>query len=257
MPNNDVIEYGLDEIAASLDAESINDAISKYNENKEFNFKIDIEQISSFIENPERTVNISVDDVSVKKQKIKRNDDVKKEKKEYVRNTIIHIEKEKSNYILNAESTIKMIPILVAFLLHNSLLNNYIQFFVDGERSLYNALLDRLKWLKSYRLILDWYHLKEKCEMELSLALKRKEHRNSVLDEILPMLWLGKINTATYILNNINEELIKSKSNIEILINYFERNRSNIPCYALRKELGLRNSSNKGEKANDIIVANR
>lgn len=63
--------------------------------------------------------------------------------------------------------------------------------------------------------------------------------------------------TATYILNNINEELIKSKSNIERLINYFERNRSNILCYALRKELGLRNSSNKGEKANDIIVANR
>jgi len=66
------------------------------------------------------------------------------------------------------------------------------------------------------------------------------------------MLWLGKINAATDILNNINEELIKS--NIERLINYFKRNSSNIPCYALRKELGLRNSSNKGEKANGIIV---
>ncbi|MDO9535590.1 MAG: hypothetical protein Q7J85_09755, partial [Bacillota bacterium] len=28
-------------------------------------------------------------------------------------------------------------------------------------------------------------------------------------------------------------------------------------CYALRKQLGLRNSSNKGEKANDLCVADR
>jgi hypothetical protein len=33
--------------------------------------------------------------------------------------------------------------------------------------------------------------------------------------------------------------------------------RSYIPCYALRKALGLRNSSNREEKANDIIVAKR
>jgi hypothetical protein len=69
------------------------------------------------------------------------------------------------------------------------------------------------------------------------------------------MLWLGKINATTDILNNIDEELIKS--NIERLINYFKRNSSNIPCDTLRKELGLRNLSNKGEKANGIIVANR
>ncbi len=30
-----------------------------------------------------------------------------------------------------------------------------------------------------------------------------------------------------------------------------------MPCYALRKELGLRNSSNLGEKANDIVVSSR
>jgi hypothetical protein len=30
-----------------------------------------------------------------------------------------------------------------------------------------------------------------------------------------------------------------------------------IPVYAIRKELGLRNSSHRGEKANDLMVANR
>jgi hypothetical protein len=32
---------------------------------------------------------------------------------------------------------------------------------------------------------------------------------------------------------------------------------SYIPCYALRKKLGLRVSSNRGEKANDLVVAQR
>lgn len=30
-----------------------------------------------------------------------------------------------------------------------------------------------------------------------------------------------------------------------------------IPCYALRKKLGLRNSSNRGEKSNDLTVSER
>ena len=30
-----------------------------------------------------------------------------------------------------------------------------------------------------------------------------------------------------------------------------------IPAYAVRRELGLRNSSNRGEKSNDLIVSER
>ena len=77
------------------------------------------------------------------------------------------------------------------------------------------------------------------------------------MDNILPYLWIGKIDKAIEILNSINDGMIKSKANIDKLIGYFERNRGNIPCYALRKKLGLRNSSNKGEKANDLVVSDR
>ncbi len=38
---------------------------------------------------------------------------------------------------------------------------------------------------------------------------------------------------------------------------YLAKNRLMIPAYAVRRELGLRNSSNRGEKANDLIVADR
>jgi hypothetical protein len=41
------------------------------------------------------------------------------------------------------------------------------------------------------------------------------------------------------------------------LIHYLEKNRPMIPVYSLRRELELRNSSNRGEKANDLIVAER
>src|SRR5258708_39979359 len=59
------------------------------------------------------------------------------------------------------------------------------------------------------------------------------------------------------ILRNVKENAIKNKKELENLINYFDRNRSCIPCYALRKKLGLRVSSNHVEKANDVVVSNR
>ncbi|MBU5590587.1 hypothetical protein KQI89_02305 [Clostridium sp. MSJ-4] len=70
-------------------------------------------------------------------------------------------------------------------------------------------------------------------------------------------LWIGKIDAAIEILRSIATDKIKSESNIERLIGYFKRNRNYIPCYALRKSLGLRISSNKAEKVNDLLVATR
>ena len=44
---------------------------------------------------------------------------------------------------------------------------------------------------------------------------------------------------------------------MEKLVGYLHRNKPYIPCYAIRKQLGLRNSSNIGEKMNDLIVSER
>jgi hypothetical protein len=213
----------------------------------------------NFYENPETVVNISIDDVSVKKQKEtgRTSKKTNKDCKEYIYNTIAHIENKGKRYILNSVNTVAMIPLLVAFLIHNQLLGCQITFFVDGARSLHSALLDGFSWLKSYNIILDWYHLKKKCEYELSLALKGNKHKKAVLEELLPVLWLGKIDAAITILRNLEPEIIKSDHNIERLIGYYERNINLIPCYALRKKLGLRISSNKGEKANDLVVSDR
>ena len=41
------------------------------------------------------------------------------------------------------------------------------------------------------------------------------------------------------------------------LLGYFQKKGAAITCYALRAKLGLRNSSNPVEKANDLVVAGR
>lgn len=261
-PNNEAKAkvYIPDKRKIRINHKTIEEKVKEYNKNKPDHLKIPLTEQEKFYENPDNTINISVDDVSVKKQKEKRskaNEKSQNTKTHYVRNTIVHIEKSTERYFLNGSSTVEILPRIVAFLLLNNNLKNYLLFFVDGEKSLHNAIVNAFSWFKYYGILLDWYHLSEKCKMELSLALKTRAFRNDILEKIEQQLWIGKIDEAIEILKSIDKDNIKSESNIERLIGYFERNRNYIPCYAMRKSLGLRNSSNKGEKANDLLVASR
>lgn len=212
-----------------------------------------------FYEDPEMTVNISADDVNVKKQKENRKRDVIQldSDRKYVHNTIFHIEHNGKSYTLNGKGTVSVLRLLIAILLNNDLLKYHLRFFVDGQRTLQAAIFKAFSWYKSISLILDWYHLEEKCKIQLSLALNGRVIRNKVLDEIVPLLWYGLVDKAIEHLGTIADSAIKNAKELEKLIGYFERNKPYIPCYALRKELGLRNSSNKGEKMNDLIVSER
>jgi hypothetical protein len=247
------------EESAFIDTEVVLEAVNRYNTGKEDHLTIPLEHVNKLYEKADCVTNISTDDVGVKSQKEtgRSSDKVRKSKKEYVHNTIAHIESKGKGYILNAADTVSVIPLLIAFLINNNLLSQPLTFFVDGARNLQNAIVQGFSWLKDYNIVLDWYHLKKKCEYELSLVLRNSQFRNSVLEEILPFLWLGKIDKATAILTNLPPDTIKPGGSPDRLIGYFERNKDFMPCYALRKELGLRISSNKGEKANDLVVADR
>jgi hypothetical protein len=134
--------------------------------------------------------------------------------------------------------------------------NKSIIFFTDGADDIKNPIREVFSW-RHYRIILDWYHLKKKCKERLSMAIKGRDWRNEVLKNILIFMWLGKVDDAVEHLRKIDNYKIKNKDEIEKLIAYFQRNWSYIPCYALRQRLGLRVSSNRGEKANDLVVAKR
>lgn len=211
-------------------------------------------------EDPAVAVNISVDEVGAKKQKARREKSTEassaKPKREYVQNTIIHVEKAGASYILNGEGVRCGLRMLLAFLLNNHLVDHKLMFFVDGH-SLYTAVVQFFSWHPKLVVILDWYHLKKKCKELLSMALQGKDIRNTILEQLLPLLWHGLVDQAITELQNLPAAQIKNEQEHRHLMGYLEKNRPMIPAYAVRSELGLRNSSNRGEKANDLVVGNR
>jgi hypothetical protein len=210
-------------------------------------------------EDPDHTVNISIDDVNVKKQKDVRKgcEDDEELKRKYVHNTIAHIAKGNKNYTLNGDGIKKVLCYLIAFIFNNGLSGCRLQFFTDGHPILNETIVKIFIWFKNTGIILDWFHLEKKCKEQLSLAMKGRDLRNQTLDLLMPLLWNGETDRAIDQLKGLGSRSIKSKAAIEKLTNYLERNKSYIPCYGVRKALGLRVSSNTGEKMNDIIVSDR
>jgi len=209
-------------------------------------------------EEPAASVQVSIDPVGVKKQKESRDDTTAKEKKrDIVYQTVAHLQHGNHSYTLNGWTVGAVLQLLLAFLLHNGLLKYNLLFFVDGQRSLTKAILALFAWFGPLQLILDWPHLEDKAKSLLSMALKGRDIRNQVLEQLMPLLWLGSVERAITWLQAIETDKIKNQQRLDELIGYLQRHQPYIPCYAVRKELGLRNSSNRGEKSNDLLVSSR
>ena len=210
-------------------------------------------------EYPDQTVAISIDDVNVKRQEeIRLKGGVsEKSKLKYVHNTIAHVAKEGKCYTLNGHGIKAVLCYLMAFLFNNELIGNRIQFFTDGHKLLVEMILKCFRWYKNIGIILDWYHLEKKCKEKLSMAMKGSVARNVFLDQLRPLLWKGLTDKAIALLKEMPISEIRNQSEVNGLVEYLNRNKPYIPCYAVRKQLGLRNSSNIGEKMNDLIVSER
>jgi hypothetical protein len=222
-------------------------------------------------EAPESTVNISIDDVGVKRQKADRERHAQQagdaerpsgqksgpRKRKYAHTTVVHLEHDGQRYLLTGHGIKHVLSVVIALLLNSNLLRYRLQFFTDGYTILHDAIRWCFSWYPNLAILLDWYHLEEKCTLQLSLAMTGKEVRNQALEDLLPLLWVGQVDQAIACVNNLESSHIKNPDAITTLIGYFERNRAHIPCYAVRKELGLRNSSQIGEKMNDLVVSER
>jgi hypothetical protein len=220
-------------------------------------------------EEPNRSVRLSVDDVGVKRQKARRvrteavksepagKKETEIEEKKSVRTTVAHLETEEGRYALSGLGMVVLLRQVLAFLLANGLTGRYLIIFVDGQRSLHQALARVLGVIRNWQIILDWYHLEKRCREDLSLALKGRAIRSEVLGELLALLLDGRVSSALKYLAELNPDQIKSAKDLERLMDYLERQRPQIPCYSVRKKLGLCNSSNRVEKENDLVVARR
>lgn len=87
--------------------------------------------------------------------------------------------------------------------------------------------------------------------------MRGRKIRNDVLQEVIRLLWDGMVDKAIVYLGTLTDEVMKDADAVRVLIQYLERNRPYLPCYEIRKRLGLRNSSNIGEKMNDLLVSGR
>ncbi len=213
-------------------------------------------------EDPSSQVYTAIDGVGVKKQRAERRPDPppkrrRKHPKEYVYTTLAQVDHDDGSYVLVGSHTVGVLRLLLAFLLDNGLWKHGLTFLTDGQKTLQATVLRAFSWWGNVQLILDWYHLDEKCKKSLSLAMKGRDLRNGALEKLQPLLWHGLTDRAIQFLRQLDPETIKREDARDQLIASLQRNKPYIPCYAVRKGLGLRNSSNRGEKANDLVVSER
>jgi len=245
-----------------LEREKISQAIEELNRGQDKEKHITMLELHETFEDPRAIkANISVDDVCCKKQKAegRKKGSPAKEKREMVNNTVAHVQnKEAKTYMLNTSTIPQMMTSVLAFLLSNELLSDpgSLVFFTDGARDLRKAIQDAFNFMP-FKIILDWFHLEKKCKDLLSMAISGKEVKKQILTALLARLWLGKVDQAMKLLQEVSQESIKNQKELDNLMNYLHRNNSCIPCYALRQKLGLRTSSNPVEKANDLLVSSR
>src|SRR5260370_7627728 len=98
---------------------------------------------------------------------------------------------------MNTSSISQMMIIVLAFLLSNELMSKSgsLVFFTDGVRDLHLAIQNVFSFIP-FKIILDWHHLEKKCKDLLSMAIKGKQIKKSILSEVLAWLWLGTIDQA-------------------------------------------------------------
>ena len=207
-------------------------------------------------ESPENTVYIAADDVGVRHQKEHRAAENQKNGA-FVWSTNALVQSCEGERIFTCVGMKKAFLFVLAYLLDKEMLRNRsLVFFIDGASNLLSNIAEMFAF-HPYRVILDRYHLKKRCQEYLSMSFKSKEEKKRTLQKLLRILWAGNVTEAILYLQNLNPGVLRSNHRVCDLTGYLEKHREHIPCYALRAELGLRNSSNRVEKENDLVVAQR
>jgi len=126
----------------------------------------------------------------------------------------------------------------------------------DGARALRSFFTDMLSQIARKAMILDWYHLGQKC-LELSSRICwNKAAKAQLLHRLYRRLWRGDVVAAITVLEGQRREA-RNEAKLDELIAYLQARAPWIPNY--RQRLLERHSIGSGqvEKANDLIVARR
>jgi hypothetical protein len=207
----------------------------------------------------------------------------REEKDKRIGHMNIKIEADGQSYYITSTDTNESFRELVAFFLNNHLFNKYMIFMTDGELAIHDKIEEYFgKW--NHHFELDWIHLERKCYDRLSNALRGKrvpdprgeteyykkgpkkgqiksqDHTSEsrlYARALSRILWAGNVDEAIQFLDHISSKVVRNPSELNQLKTYLENKKEWIPCYALRKKAGLKNSSNGVEGQNQMNVADR
>lgn len=257
--------------------EEMKKALERYNATTEIEEEqIKWENVVERIEDmPGHTVVLCVDDVGVHHQKESRQTTKEKPEeaagsswkkdarsgKTTAETTVIYLRAKEGIYRFAAETVLRAVLTVLGYLLYWDMLNDReLLIFTDGARNIKSVIEDVFSF-RPYSLNLDWYHLRKHCYEVFTMALTggaaNKKRNEKIRHHFEKRLFAGNIEAAMKYLDELDPCIIKNQKKIEEIKGYIERKREGIYVYAMRKQLGLINSSNQGEKSNDLIVAQR
>ena len=234
---------------------------------------------------PSEVLYIMIDAVLVNEQeetRVKGGKPFQRSETTWIKHWNIRIETEDSTYAISSLDEAEAYKELLAVILKNHLYQRYFIFFIDGERSIFEAIKKYFSCWK-YEICLDWYHVQEKVHTLLSLGIQGRrvpdpraeskvvrQGKNKGTDRrkktslsqlyaraLIRILWYGNVQEAMDYLQNINPEDIKSQKYIDDLLAYLCNKGQYIANSGVRKKAGLRNSSNGVEGQNMVVVADR
>ena len=246
------------ELPAVIGEKQARRLITEYNRGRGRMEKLKYDDSTSGMEDgTQKCCYVSVDDIGVRFQKPERKGKCKKNRS-FIENTVIHVQAEDKQYTLTAIGMDKAFKLLVALLLENKLMEDHrLVFFSDGATCI-RDYIGKFFGFRQHTVILDWLHLEKKCNEFLSMGIKgSKAEKQQIKEGLTSILWTGRHENAIKYLDSLKNSHIKNPKKIEELKGYIRRKSPNMTCYALRHELGLRISSNRVEKANDLVVAAR
>jgi hypothetical protein len=126
----------------------------------------------------------------------------------------------------------------------------------DGARWIRTFFTQQIADLPRKMMLLDWYHLAEKCRGYSSRICHGREAKRVFLRRLYRRLWAGKVPAAVTYLEQYRDQA-KNAVVLEELIAYLWARAEWIPNYRERRREQQYIGSGHVEKANDLLVARR
>jgi hypothetical protein len=144
-----------------------------------------------------------------------------------------------------------LVMVLLALGAHQSLL-----LIADGARWIQAFFTEKVAQIPTKTMILDWYHLAQKCLEASSRICRGKVARAQLERRLYRRLWCGNVAAAMAFLEAERPQA-KNEPMLETLSAYLYAREAWIPNYRQRRINQQYVGSGHVEKANDLIVARR